>query len=194
MAYASCLVTPNDEDLIVYGRLRCTDPDEMQEDHTRPTLQLIASRIAPASPLKPAAPRMPRPDDPSPRMPDHFASMLLEKRNHKLSRPRDPDPAAGDERNAKRAKPDPKLARAKELMLKPPAFSNSKLVDADGFRVPGMLFKSKSSNAVFSRSRKDENEKEKANSGLMKPPDADLTAMERANKTVSNICCRQLSD
>ena len=156
----------------------------MDKNLQQPTLHLIATRFAPASPPKPTAPRIPRPDDPSPRRPDVFAQLLLRnnaKRGHKQSRPRDVDP--DDERSAKRQKLNSQPSRAADFVRNPPAFpkltpaGSSKLdstgMDTEGFRVPILPAKSKSSGDVRRKSTEEHIEKE-----------TELSPLETNNKTV----------
>ncbi|EJD46095.1 hypothetical protein AURDEDRAFT_184431 [Auricularia subglabra TFB-10046 SS5] len=138
----------SEEDMIVFGKLS----SEMNVDDNKATLQLIAARIKPKPIPVPPARRMPRPDDPSPRRPDVFSSLLpnnTRRGTNKHARPQDADDAL--ERAAKKMKVavDPKLAKAKELMLKPPprmALNGKHMpldIDDDGFRVPDPPLKRK---------------------------------------------------
>ncbi|KAH7107361.1 hypothetical protein BKA62DRAFT_683137 [Auriculariales sp. MPI-PUGE-AT-0066] len=175
---------PNEEDIIVYGRLHQSDDEDLDKT---PTLQLVATRIAPASPPKPIVPRVPRPDDPSPRRPDVVARLLFEnnaKRGHKHVRSRDLEV---DERTNKRAKLNPQMARTKEPGSRATSFQRSASsggkisssdLDTDGFRIPVLPTKCRSSDDVRRKSSADE--EKSTDSGKM--AEADASPLEAANK------------
>lgn len=168
---------PQDDDIIVCGRLSSVGTAK----DAKPVLQLVVARIAPKPLPAPPQRRPPRPDDPSPRRPDVFSTLALSRRGTKRLRDDEiQEGAGGGAEKRKKVAGDPKIARAQELMLRPPPPRlelNGKDIDRDGFRVPG---------APKQRKEQGATSKSSSSTQSQKPPDpeADSSLLETVNKTV----------
>ncbi|KZV99108.1 hypothetical protein EXIGLDRAFT_762876 [Exidia glandulosa HHB12029] len=183
---------PQEDDIIICGRVSAASVAPGV-----PMLQLVAARIAPKPLPAPPQRRAPRPDDPSPRRPDIFSSLAQTRRGTKRLRDDEIQERAGAGKRTKVAL-DPKIARAKDLTLRPPPPPRLELngkslpaaVDRDGFRVPGAP-------AAAAAKRKEQSSAPKSSS--QKPPpdtdmDTDSSLLETVNKTtIKSVAVKVLS-
>ncbi|KZV66722.1 hypothetical protein PENSPDRAFT_688746 [Peniophora sp. CONT] len=144
-------------DIVIYGKLAdepqsTSTPTSTSKQPTLPPLKLLVARILPTPP--PRATRLPRPDDPSPRVPPLVS---FGKKRQATADPVHDTPSHKRQKSARALtrkdsasaiEEDPMLSRARELM-KPPAKSLERsnslslrrsvsIADEDVFKVPSV--------------------------------------------------------